>query len=238
MGFIPALIGGLSGLAGGLLNKPQKQATQTDTTSHNSSSSAASGSTLPVYDPYQLQMRNFLLNQYYNNTNPAAINQLVSSSINQGVNSINDSAGPQEQALRANLAARGLNFSGTAGTTLAGQQANRIGQITQLQGQAPLLRDQLQQRNLTSFSDYLSRLPVGQQFNQSGTNTSDGTQHVQGNGTITSGGGALGGAIGGLGSSLGLMYGLGAFGGKSASSGVKSAPNSGVPYNPEGNWVS
>ena len=213
MAFLPALITGISGLAGGLLNRPSTQQQQTNqTTNQQSSQSTANQSqTNPNYDPFQLQMRNFLLSSYYNRTNPAYINNLVNSSINNGTNEINASATPALQALRNSLAARGLSYSPVAGTAEAGMQAQRIGQITNLRAQAPLLADQLQGNALTSFSDYLSRLPVGQTSSSTGFQSGSGQSTTTGTGSVTNPGNILGGAVSGAGSALGLLYGQGAF---------------------------
>ncbi len=208
-----ALIPIIAGIAGGLLNRGQKtEQTQNSTSNTNQTQNTAqNASTAPVYDPYQLQMRNFLISQFYNRSNPGYINNLVNTSLNNGVNAINDSAAPNRLALQNALAQRGLSYSGTAGTALGNAEANRIGQITQLQAQRPLLQDQLQNQNLTSFSDYLSRLPVGQSSSSTGYNNATGTTNTTGTGTNTTPGNILGGVASGAGSALGLLYGQGAF---------------------------
>lgn len=211
--FVPALISGISGLAGGLLNRPQEQKSSTNQTqnTNQTQSSSQNASSLPVYDPYQLQMRNYLLSQFYNRSNPSYINELVSSSMNNGTNAINASAAPQQQALQNALASRGLSYSGSAGTAIANQQAQRIGQITNLQAQAPLLRDSIQGNNLTSFSDFLSRLPVGTQSSGTSTGSSQGTTTGSSQTIGQSPGNILGGAVEGAGTALASLYGLGAF---------------------------
>lgn len=207
--FLPALLSGITGIAGGLLNKPQTTKTDQTTNTSNSSTSSATANQLPVYDPMQLQMRNYLISQFYNQTNPAAIHGLVSGMTNNAVNDINSSAGTQEQALQASLAGRGLSYSGAAGNAIGQQQQARMGQIFQQRAQAPLLEHSLQQQGLTSFADYLSRLPVGSQSVSTGSENSTGTQHMTG--TNVGSGNPIGGAVSGAGSSLALMYGLGAF---------------------------
>lgn len=208
--FIPALLSGLAGVGGGLLNRPQTTKIDNTTTTNNSSTGSVTGSSLPVYDPNQLQMRNFLINQFYNQTNPAAIHGLVNNTINTGVNNINDAAGPQQQALQASLAARGLSYSGAAGTAEAQQQSGRIRDIFNLQNQAPLLENQLRQGNLTSFADFFKGLPTGTATQGTSQENTTGTTHQVG--TQTGSGNVAGGAVSGAGSALALMYGLGAFG--------------------------
>src|SRR6185295_16307896 len=97
----PALIAGISGLAGGLLNKPKTTQQNTNSTTNTSSeqNSNFNQSTNPVYDPLQLQMRNFLISQYQNRLNPTGIQNTVNDYIGQGVNNINTSANTNQQAL-------------------------------------------------------------------------------------------------------------------------------------------
>ncbi len=211
---LPALMTGLSALAGGLGNREQKQQQSgTSTTNSNSTSTQNIDQTsMPSYDPLQLKMRDFLINQFYNRTRPEASQGLVNNYIGQGVNTINQAAGQQEQALSAALAARGLSYSPASGQALGQQQSNRIGQITGLQMQAPLLQDQIQQGRLTDFSSFLSGLPTG--THTTGTNTTNtvGQQNTQSQGTVTTPGNVLGGAFGGAAGMLANLYGQGAFG--------------------------
>jgi len=234
--FLPFLMTGLSALAGGLGNREQTQkSTGTSTTHSNQTTTGTSNvdtSTTPTYDPLQLQMRNFLLNQFYNRTNPNAINGLVDNYIGQGTNNINASASQQEQALSAALAARGLSYSPVAGQAIAQGQSNRIGQIIGLRNQAPLLNDQLQQSRLTDFSTFLKGLPTGTHTvgttNTTSNTTGDSTTNQQG--SVTTPGNVLGGAFGGAAGMLANLYGQGAFGNKTQQNKTPKFPaNTGNP---------
>lgn len=216
--FLPALMAGLSAISGGLLNKKQtqQQSGTSDVTSNSTTNTTQNidQSSTPTYDPLQLQMRNFIMNQFFNRQNPNAINNLVQQHIGQGTNAINEGAQGSEQALQAALAARGLSYSPVAGQAIGQQQADRIGQITQLQGQAPLLADQMQGSRLTDFASFLKGLPTG--THTTGTNTSmgttTGTQTGTSTGTMTTPGNVAGGAFGGAAGMLAHLYGRGAFG--------------------------
>lgn len=214
--FIPALISGVAGLAGGLLNRPKTTQQNSSSTTNTSQQINANqnSNVAPVYDPQQLAMRNFLLNAFYQRANSADVDKTVGSYVNSGVNNINSNAQTSEQAIRNVLASRGLSYSGAAATPLANAESSRIGQITDLRNQAPLIKDQLQGKYLTDFASFLSGLPVGQQGSGTSYQNTEGSQHTDQHGTITDPGNILGGAVSGLGSGLALMYGNGAFGGK------------------------
>lgn len=220
--FLPLLLGGVSALAGGLSNKP-KTTTQKSSTTGNTTqdvntnfNQSQDSSTAPVYDPQQLAMRNFLIQQFQNRLNPNTINNQVGSYIGQGVNNINQSANTNQQALSNVLASRGLSFSGSAGTALAGQESKRIGDVIGLRNQEPLLRDQLQRQNLTDFSTYMSSLPVGSHTTgtSSGTGYSQtlGSNHSETEGQNYDPGNPLGGALSAGASTLAYLYGKGSFG--------------------------
>jgi len=219
MAFVPALISGVSALAGGLLNKPKTTTQNTNQTTNISGDQSANSNanTAPVYDPLQLAMRNYLLGQFYQRSSPGAIGNQVGSYINQGVNNINESAGTNQAALSNMLASRGLSYSGAASTPLGMAESNRIGQITDLRNSAPILADQFQSKNLTDFASFLSGLPVGQKSASDAYSTSHQSTNTQGTGQMTDPGNILGGAVTGLGSSLAYLYGKGAFSGTPSS---------------------
>lgn len=220
MAFIPALIAGVAGLAGGLLNKPQ-----TTTGSQNSNmtgsqtvnqSMTGSSSQNPQYDQLGSSLRAFLGQQYLSRASqtPDFMNQYQ----NSGIQAINSGANSSRQALQQILAARGLSNSPAAATSEAGQEANRIGQITQFNTQLPLVQDQLQQQRLQQLGGFFQGLPVGSTSTTEGqqegqTNTQ---QNTQGNFSQTGPNNSLGGAVGGLGGMLAYLYGKGGFGGGSS----------------------
>lgn len=219
--FIPALIAGASALGGLLGNRKQtSQQSGSSTTSGmqdftGTQSNEFSNLSSPVYDPQQLQMRNFLLSQFYNRTNPETIKSITEAAINQGVNNYNQEYQGAEQALRGNLAMRGLQYSPAGANAEAQLQNSRIGNIIGLRNQAPLLQNQLQESALTDFSNFLTRLPFGTQSSGSSFGSTSGhqssTQNTESQGTVTQPGNMLGGLFGGLGSALAALYGQGAF---------------------------
>jgi hypothetical protein len=225
MAFIPAIISGLVGLGGALFGEPQTTTTNTssNSTTNQSASQSGSASSLPNYDPLQLQMRNYLLNQFYQQTNPQAINSLVSNYVGTGTSNINANANGQQQNLNAYLGAQGLSYSPAAASAYGNANAGRVAQINQLQNSAVPLANQIQQQRLTNFAQYVSSLPVGQtstsQSSSSGTSNTSGTSNSTSTGPNTS----LASGISGGASTLAGLYGLGAFS-PSDTSGTSSSP--------------
>jgi hypothetical protein len=170
---------------------------------------------MPTYDPLQLAMRNFLLNQFYTRAN-SGVGDQVNAYINQGVGNINNTSNTSEQAIKNLLASRGLSYSGAASTPLANAETQRISDVTNLRNQAPLLQDQLKRQNLTDFGSFLSGLPVGSTSAGTSYQNTQGSQHTDQTGTVTDPGNILGGAVSGAGSALAYLYGKGAFGGTKA----------------------
>ena len=144
----------------------------------------------------------------------------------QQTQQINTNSGATDQAQQAALAARGLSTSPVAGAVAANTQAQRVGQITNLQQQIPLLQQQLNLQNLSAGNSYLANAPKTQTqvgttagtTNQVGTTTQTGdtsqtgsTQQnsTQQNNTVSNqqqkANGGLGGLFGGLGAVLSLL---------------------------------
>jgi len=150
----------------------------------------------------------------------------------QQTENINKNAGATDQAQQAALAARGLSTSPVAGAVAAGNQANRVGQVTNLQQSIPLLSNQLALANLSAGNSYLANAPKTSATTgtSSGTNFQTGTSQQTGatsqtgsqvgTGTTNqnqtsnqttnskeSSGGGVGGFFGGLGSVLAGLFG-------------------------------
>jgi hypothetical protein len=218
---VPAIMAGVSALQGYLANRSKKQqeteqAGTSSGTQNTTQTINTSSSTMPQYDPKQLQMRDFLMSQMYNRTNPNQIQGLVENYVGQGTNNINASAGQNEQALSAALAARGLSYSPVAGQAIGQAQNQRIGDIIGLRNQAPLLQDQIQQQRLTDFSTFMRGLPTGTSTTGSSTGTTTGTTTgaTQGTGSVSDPNvNPWTGALGTLSSTLANLYGQGAFSG-------------------------
>ena len=132
---------------------------------------------------------------------------LSTSYLPQQTQQINQNSQLQQQALNNIMASRGLGTSPVAATAAAGVDANRVGQITNLQQQVPLLQQQLNSQNLNTAGGILSRLPTSTTGTTSQTGTSNTTSNTNQNGqsnttTQQNSGGGLGGLFGGIASAL------------------------------------
>lgn len=211
--FIPALIAGASALAGAFGNKDQHQQTggSQSTNSTQTSTGATNFTNTPTYDPLQLQMRDFLLKNFFDRSQSGGIHDLVNSTVNSGVNNINTAGSSNELAIRNMLASRGLSYSPAASVPLANANSSRLAQITQLRNSAPILEDQIQSGRLTDFANFLKGLPTGSTGVTNTASTTEGASHTDQAGNVNTTGNPLGGAISGGASTLALLYGMGAF---------------------------
>ncbi len=219
--FIPALISGIAGLAGGLLNRPKEITKDSTGTSSNAFSSGTSGSfyNSPTMDPMQSRMRDFLLQDYYTRAQGGDINHFLDAYKTMGVGGINRTSDMAQQNLSNSLAARGLSFSPVAGTALANAEQSRVGQINELNTSLPLLGEQMKQSRLTDFSNFLSKLPYGQQGTSESSTAGQQMGNTSEHSVANDPGNILGGGIGGFGSMLAMLLALSGqsgFGNKSA----------------------
>jgi hypothetical protein len=214
--FVPALIAGASALSGflGNRNQNQNQSGSSTTNQTQTSTGATNFSNTPTYDPMQLQMRDFLLKQFYGRTQPGAVQGLVDSTVNSGVNNINRAGASNEMAIRNILASRGLSYSPAAAVPLANANMDRLGQITQLRNSAPILQDTLESGRLTDFSNFLKGLPTGQSGVANTASFNEGASHTDQAGNVNVPGNPLGGSFSNAAATLAWLYGQGAFGGK------------------------
>lgn len=199
--FIPALIAGVSALAGGLGNKDKKVTTTTD----SNTTSNLDQSTAPVYDPLQIDMKNELYNQYMARlgSGGAEADAITRGSI-YNINQNYDLAGKTAENFAR---ARGLGRTTLGSVPAASVFAGRAGAVAGAQNNNPLLRRQFDQENLGNFASFFSRLPVGS--HTTGTNTS----HTTGKNVQTTPGSPWGGALGSLAGTVAGLFGAGAFGG-------------------------
>jgi hypothetical protein len=121
--------------------------------------------------------------------------------VGQQTQKINQNAGVASKGADAIMAARGLSTSPVAATTQAGIDANRIGQITTAQEQAPYEQQQLQLQALSPMMTLASLYPHG----QSTTGTIDQTTKASSTPSFLS---ILGQLIGG-GMGIGSLFGGG-----------------------------
>ncbi len=197
LGSPTSIIGGIGGLASGLLGEPptttntsgnttgtsetnsnqssQSQFTQFLNSLLNSLSSTSGGttntsSTTPNLSPATQQLLDQLTGKYLQSTNPSL--QGYQAQQTQG---INRNSNLQSQAVDNIMASRGLSTSPVAGTAQANVQNSRIGQITGLNESLPLLQDQLNQSHLASAANFMNMIPHGTTTTGGTTNTQDTT---------------------------------------------------------------
>lgn len=209
---VAAVLTGLSGLAG-LFGNKQKQETSGSQTNKQFStdSSAVNMAELPEYDSYAAQIRNQLLDRFMNmNAGDTDLTGYASNALSN----INRSGDLKAEALRANLASRGLSYSPMAGRAFSNLESERFGESTNLLNTLPLLQRQMRQEDLNNFSNFFTRLPVGTRRVGDTVSNSSSEGQLNQQGTVTGNvGGGIGGGVGSLATTLAGLFGLGAFGG-------------------------
>lgn len=202
-GGIGAAIGGLAGLFGG----GKQQTVNTNSTTNQSSNMTGSGSQVtsnyatPQLSSIQQAMLNSIMGTATNNLNNATN---LTGYGQQGLEQINQGGNAAAQAMQANLASKGQQFS-PAGTTAQNQQTlARTGQQSQFLQQLPLLQTQLSQQALQQMMQGFQIQPTAttsggvtntsQNQSMSGTSNTQGTQSIYGN--------PMGGLMSGIGSGL------------------------------------
>jgi len=178
--------GGLAGLFGG--GKQQK--TQTSGTISNtgqgSYTSNQTGTTTPNLTPLQKSLIQQFTTGASNLYNQSTNLQPYAAS---GLEQINQGSNAAQQAIAANYASRGLNFSPMAATGQTQNILARTGQQAQFMNSLPLLQRQLQQQALQQLMGAFQAIPTGVtqtqtgggKTMQSGTQTQQGTNLVSGN---------------------------------------------------------
>ena len=234
--FLGPLVGGLLGGLGGLFGGGKQQTVNTNSTTNQSSNTTGSGSQVtsnyatPQLSSIQQAMLNSIMGTATNNLNNATN---LTGYGQQGLEQINQGGNAAAQAMQANLASKGQQFS-PAGTTAQNQQTlARTGQQSQFLQQLPLLQTQLSQQALQQMMQGFQIQPTAttsggvtntnQSQNMTGTSNTQGTQSTYGNplGGLFSGLGA--GAIGGA--SLSSLF-PSIFGG--GASGLNALPGGGM----------
>jgi hypothetical protein len=141
------------------------------------STGTQTGTTVGGYaSPAATALSSQLANQYSNLANKSTNLQPYAA---QQIQNINTNSQAQTQAQQAALAARGLSTSPVAGTVAAQTEASRVGQVTNLQQQLPLLQQQLQLQNLGAGNSFLANAPKTQAV--TGTTAQTGTSSQTGN---------------------------------------------------------
>jgi hypothetical protein len=195
------LLSGLTGIAG-VIPTP----TNTNTSGSGSSTTLQSGSvnsqtttqqlikflqdsltkttgtstTAPNLSPAASSLVDKLIGQYSKLSQPL---DLTGYTANQ-IRNINTNSDINSKVADQILASRGLSTSPISGTVAAGNQQNRMGQISNLEGSIPLLQQQLQTQNLQQAANFAGMLPglFGQTTNmsQTGQTSTTGTQTASG----------------------------------------------------------
>ncbi len=226
--WLTAILGALSGLSGLFGNKgtQQQQAQQTNSRTQDlvNTSSHTMNSSMPQYDATTGAFRDKLLDQYNTalNTDPD-----MSGYQANALEDINRGAGLQDQALQANLAARGITGPAAA-TASAGVQDQRFARSIALKNTVPLLAQDRRNAILQQAGGFFSSLPVGQQGETYSAGTTQGDSQSQsfGNSTTTQSGQPAGGFLTGLTQWLARLYGNKA--------GLNSQPGGGYSTNDAG----
>lgn len=230
----PWVLGGLAGAAGAIPTPSSTSGSSASTSNTNTSgrqdfqntldqlnkligsqSSTASGG---YATPGATSLSNQLVNQFSSLANqPTNLKPYEDQQINQ----INRNSQSTDQSQQEALAARGLATSPIAASVAAGNQANRVGQITNFQQGLPLLQQQLLSQNLNSAGGFLNTQPKSQTTTGTQEQSQTGTQTGTGTGTSTGSqdqntnqnsnqktatGGGAGGFLGGLTSILASLF--------------------------------
>ena len=204
---LPLAIAGLSGLAGlfGGRKKTTETTSNADFTQNRTDSNMGWQDSMsePMYDPFQLSMRNYLLDQFRNRANTSTD---MRGYVGQGLAEINRASSLREQGLKAMLSQRGLSRSPMAAGAASQLEGDRYGQTISFMNQVPLLQRQMQMEDLNQFANFFKGLPVGQHNFQNFYN--QGTQNMTGTekrvGTQTDPGNMMAGLFSGLGAGLAL----------------------------------
>lgn len=213
---IPALLSGISGLAGGLNNRPNT-GTQTQTGTIGDTSSGTTSST-PTFTPQQQQLSDQLTSGYQSSLNEDPNLTGYQATGQAQINSGNDA---RQKAISNIMASRGLSYSPAAGAALGAAKGQGISQSVDFANSIPMLAQQLKLQKLQQAGGFFNSMAHG----QTGAFNTNSTRTLNTKTTTNNPGNILGGAVSGVGSMLAYLYGNGAFG-------KKSGNNSGASLNP------
>lgn len=199
----------LSGLAGGLTNRPQ---TQTQTTSgsqssqqlgsgsgtssgmnSNSSQSASRGTQTGTTASQQTSSGRSTstpnlteeTQQFLNKIRQAYMSNLSSPEVGlngyeaAGLKQINDVGDLKQRALQNFMAARGFNSSPVAATAEANLEAQRLDKTADFRASIPLLQRDRYNAQLAEAGNFFSRIPLGTTTEQEQTGASSGSSSAQ-----------------------------------------------------------
>jgi hypothetical protein len=207
---IPFILSGLSALSGFFSGKPKQTTSTTDQSGNTSSNSYQTGgstsTTTPNLSPEQLQLLQSLIGRQ---TQLANQDQDLSGYKAGGMQQINQGADAQSKIVQNILASRGLSYSPTAATSLAGVQSNRIQQQNQFANGIPLLQRQLKTEDIGKLLDIFKSIPYGSTTTGSNTESSNSSGYTSGSSKTvgTSPDQSLAGLFSGLGQGVASTYG-------------------------------
>ncbi len=194
----PLIASGISAL-GGLLGNRKQEVKSSSTTDHNNT---VTGSSTPVLDPYNQQLRDTLVDYYRRSLDDDTD---LSGYKANGLATINSSGKARTNMIRNSLAARGLSFSPQAALAPAMSESSRIGDQAQFINTVPMLAQQLKQQRLNDAASFQRGLPYG--TSTVGTDTG----RTQMAGTNVQPGNMAAGALGNGALTLAGLLGKGAF---------------------------
>lgn len=200
-GFVLPIISGLAGLLG---NRSQKQTQTTNQT--QSQTGTQSSQTNPIFSEMQNQLMKMFTQgagDFYNrgtDLRPYAQSQMQA---------IGGQGNANRQIIGNILASRGLSYSPAAAAPLTQNAINTGNQQNQFLSQLPLLARQFEQQGLDQLLKSFSAIPTG----SSSAGTSSGTSTTQGTATTQTPGNPWAGLLSGVGAALPLAF-PGIFGGQ------------------------
>ncbi len=195
---VPLIASGISAL-GGLLSNKSKEVKSNSTTDFNNTST---GSSAPVYDPANQQLRDTLIDYYRRSLDDDTD---LSGYKANGLATISSAGRARTNMIKNSLASRGLSYSPVAALAPAQSESARISDSAQFINTIPMLAQQLKQQRLNDASTFQRGLPTGQSFTQNNTG------RTQMSGVNVQPGSPGAGVVGNLGLTLAGLYGRGAF---------------------------
>lgn len=185
---IPAVLAGVSGLAG--LFGSKAQTTTSDGTNNSTSNTQYN------FDPNQMRALNSLQQGYQNQLQGADLSGYQTSGLKQ----INQTGNAAQTAIQNMLAQRGLSYSPAAATALTQQRIGQSGQQSDFLNSIPLLQYQMKTQALQNAGQFFNSQKIGS------TQTTNQTSHVTQKGSGNPVGGLFAGIGSGIASTLGKQF--------------------------------
>jgi hypothetical protein len=166
---LPAIIGGISSVAGAALSKSPS--------SSNSTSNKQNSTSTPVEDPAWKGLRDQLINMSMQRLGSSTD---MSGYTNSGIENINTASDAATIARNNTLAARGLSSSPIAGNADILSQNDRAGNIAEFQNTIPLLQRDMYNQDWNQALGLFNNRPKGltSTGSSSGTNTQTADQSI------------------------------------------------------------